>query len=183
MRRKLTMKNKLFVLTALIVALSMFLAACGTAATATTAPAATDTPAPAAPAATDTAAAPTAVPSPTIPAPVTTGREGCDPASTQVTWFVGLGAGTRPSDVVAEKAWVDKYNKSQKDACVLLDVVYNTGSNSHDALRAMVAAGNSPDIVGPVGKAGRASFQGGWADIAPLAKAAGVDLSKYDPKL
>jgi multiple sugar transport system substrate-binding protein len=100
-----------------------------------------------------------------------------------VTWFVGLGSGTHPEDIVLEKAWVDKYNKLQKDACVILNVVPNTGSNSYDALRAMIAGGNAPDIVGPVGKAGRASFQGSWADIKPLADKAGYDLSKYDPQL
>ena len=47
----------------------------------------------------------------------------------------------------------------------------------------MIAGGNSPDIVGPVGKAGRANFQGAWADITPLAEAAGYDLSQYDPAL
>lgn len=130
-----------------------------------------------------TAAPPTPVPTPTIQPEVKVGGEGCDPAATQVTWFVGLGAGTHPSDIDVEKAWVDKYNKSQKDVCVLLDVVYNTGSNSYDALRAMVAGGNAPCIVGPVGKAGRANFQGGWADLAPLAKNAGYDLTQYDPKL
>ena len=128
-------------------------------------------------------AAPTLVPSPTIPPEVKVGGEGCDPAATQVTWFVGLGSGTHPEDIVLEKAWVDKYNKSQKDACVLLDVVANTGSNSYDALRTMIAGGNAPDIVGPVGKKGRANFQGAWADIAPLAQKAGFDLSSYDPKL
>ena len=130
-----------------------------------------------------TAAPPTPVPTATFPPPVQTGGEGCDPAATQVVWFVGLGAGTHPSDVEVEKAWVNKFNQSQKDVCVLLNVVYNTGSNSYDALRAMVAGGNAPCIVGPVGKAGRASFQGGWADLTPLAKAAGFDLSQYDPKL
>jgi multiple sugar transport system substrate-binding protein len=100
-----------------------------------------------------------------------------------VTWFIGLGAGTNPAEVKVEKAWVDKYNASQKDVCVLLNIVYNSGQNSYDALRALIAAGNAPEIVGPVGKNGRASFQGAWADIAPLAKAAGFDLSKYDPKL
>ena len=47
----------------------------------------------------------------------------------------------------------------------------------------MIAGGNAPDIVGPVGKAGRASFQGAWADVGELAKAAGFDLSQYDKKL
>jgi multiple sugar transport system substrate-binding protein len=126
---------------------------------------------------------PTSVPTPTIPPPVKTTSEGCAPGATTVTWFIGLGAGSQPDDVAKEKAWADKYNKSQKDVCVVLNVVYNTGTNSYDALKAMIAAGNAPDIVGPVGKAGRASFQGSWADISVLAKDAGFDLSKYDPNL
>jgi len=183
------MKKLFLVMSALVIG-SMILTACGAAATPTAAPvqpAATEAPAqpaatqaPAQPAATE---APTPVPSPTIQPEVKVGGEGCDPAATQVTWFVGLGAGTHPEDIVTEKAWVDNYNKSQKAVCVLLDVVANTGSNSYDALRAMVAGGNAPCVVGPVGKAGRASFQGAWADIAPLAKNAGYDLSQYDPKL
>ena len=100
-----------------------------------------------------------------------------------MTWFIGLGAGTNADVVPQEKAWVDNYNKSQKAACVLLNVVYNTGQNSYDALRALIAAGNAPEIVGPVGKAGRASFQGAWADVGQLAKDAGFDLTTYDPKL
>ena len=184
------MKKILYVLSFLIIA-SMILTACGGNAPATSAateaPAATNAPAateaPAATTAPGATEAPTAVPSPTIPAPVKTGGEGCDPAATQVTWFVGLGSGTHPEDIPLEKAWVDKYNASQKEACVILDVVANTGSNSYDALRAMVAGGNAPDIVGPVGKAGRASFQGAWADVKPLADQAGFDLTKYDPAL
>lgn len=139
----------------------------------------------AAPTATTAAAAAeaTAVPTPTFPPPVLTTTEGCAPNSAKVVWFIGLGAGSQPDDVKKEKAWADKYNKAQTEACVILNVVYNQGSNSYDALRAQLAAGNPPDIVGPVGKAGRASFQGSWADISVLAKDAGFDLSKYDPKL
>lgn len=151
----------------------------------TAAPAPTQAPAPTeAPKPTEAPAGqPTAVPTPTIPPPVLTEGEGCAPNATKVVWFIGLGAGSQPNDVVKEKAWAEKFNKSQTEACVILNVVYNTGSNSYDALRAQIAAGNAPDIVGPVGKAGRASFQGAWADIEPLAKAAGYDLSQYDPKL
>ncbi|HEX7587257.1 MAG TPA: sugar ABC transporter substrate-binding protein [Anaerolineae bacterium] len=127
--------------------------------------------------------APTAVPTATIPAPVVTTGEGCATGSTKVSWFIGLGTGSQPDQVTYEKNWVDKFNKSQKDVCLTLNVVFNVGQNSYDALRAMIAGGNSPDIVGPVGKAGRASFQGGWADVAPLAQAAGYDLTKYDPAL
>jgi len=183
------MRKLMLVLSALVVA-SMLLTACGGGQPAATQPpAATAAPATEAPAteapATEAAAteAPTAVPTPTIPPPVQTGGEGCDPGATKVTWFVGLGAGSNADVVPLEKAWVEKYNKSQKEACILLNIVYNTGQNSYDALRALVAAGNAPDIVGPVGKAGRASFQGSWADITPLAQKAGFDLKAYDPQL
>jgi multiple sugar transport system substrate-binding protein len=126
---------------------------------------------------------PTPVPTATFPPPLLTTTEGCAPNAVPVVWFIGLGAGSQPDDVKKERAWVEKYNAGQTEACVILNVVYNSGSNSYDALRAMIAGGNAPDIVGPTGKAGRAAFQGAWADLEPLAKAAGYDLTQYDPKL
>ena len=152
-------------------------------------PAPTDTPAAAAPAATDTpaaaaAATDTPVPvsaSPTVPPTVVAGGEGCAANATKLTWYVGLGAGGDADVIPKEKAWVDNFNKTQTDACLVLQVVHNP--ESYDSLKAQLAAGTGPDIVGPVGKAGRASFQGSWADIAPLAQKAGFDLSKYDPAL
>lgn len=183
------MKKISYVLSLLVI-VSITLTACGGAATEAPAqPAATKAPAepaateaPAEPAATEE---PTAVPTPTIPPPVQTGGEGCDPGATQLTWYIGLGAGSNADVIPAEKAWVEKYNKSQKEACILLNIVYNDGGggNSYNALRALIAGGNAPDIVGPVGKAGRASFQGAWADVSELAEAAGFDLAKYDQKL
>ncbi len=123
----------------------------------------------------------TPAPTPTIPPTVISSGAGCTPGAPQVTWFVGLGGGTNPPDIPKEQAWVDKYNKSQTFACVILQVVHNP--ESRDALRAMIAAGTPPDIVGPVGKIGRELYRGAWADITPLAKAANFDLSKYDPIL
>ncbi|NTU56990.1 MAG: extracellular solute-binding protein, partial [Anaerolineales bacterium] len=180
--------KKLFYLLSLLIIASMVLTACGGAATEAPAdePAAEEPAAeePAAPAATEAPASePTAVPTPTIPPPILTGGEGCDPGATKITWFIGLGAGSNADVVPLEEAWVDKYNQSQKEVCLIMNVVYNTGSNSYDALRALIAGGNAPDIVGPVGKAGRASFQGAWTDVAPLAEQAGFDLSTYDPAL
>ena len=183
------MKRISYILVLLLIVL-MALSACGGATPAATeapeatkAPEATEAEATETPAATE--AEPTAVPTPTNPPPVLTGGEGCDPAATKLTWYIGLGAGSNADVIPAEKAWVENYNKSQKEACLLLNIVYNDGGggNSYNALRALIAAGNAPDIVGPVGKNGRASFQGAWADIQPLADAAGYDLSKYDPKL
>ncbi len=187
---------KRFAMIALVVALvALIAAACGApaAAPAQPAPAQPTAAAPeattAAPEATTapteapSASEPTPVPSPTFPPPVITSTEGCAPNAQPVVWFIGLGAGSQPDDVKKERAWVEKFNQSQTEACLIMNVVYNSGSNSYDALRAMIAGGNPPDIVGPVGKAGRANFQGAWADITPLAEAAGFDLSQYDPAL
>jgi multiple sugar transport system substrate-binding protein len=186
------MKKLLYVLSLLIIA-PMVLTACGGGQPAATQPPPAEATEPPAEATEPPAEAteppaegePTAVPTPTNPPPVLTGGEGCDPAATQITWYIGLGAGSNADVIPAEKAWVDNYNASQKEACILLNIVYNDGGggNSYNALRALIAGGNAPDIVGPVGKNGRASFQGAWADVTPLAEAAGFDLSTYDPAL
>jgi len=120
---------------------------------------------------------PTATTVPTLMA----GGTGCAPNATKLVWYVGLGSGGNPEEIKAETAWLDKFNASQTEGCVQLQVVHNP--DSYDTLHAMIAAGTPPDIVGPVGKLGRASFQGAWADVTPLAKAAKVDLTKYDPTL
>ncbi|MGE5265296.1 MAG: ABC transporter substrate-binding protein, partial [Acidobacteriota bacterium] len=157
---------------------------------ATAAPAATAVPPTSAPAATAAPAtkAPQPTTAPTVAAPPTntppaTVMFGGTPIAgrTQVVWYVGLGAGGDPEVIPKEKAWVEKFNASQNEIQLILQVVHNP--ESYDTLKAQIAAGNPPDIVGPVGKAGRASFTGSWADISPLAQAANVDLTKYDPAL
>lgn len=193
------MKTKLFALASLLVIASMLLVACGGGAT--PAPAPTQAPAPAqptqapaptvaptkaaaptvAPTTAPAAPKPTTMPTPTLAPTVVYKGEGCAAGATPVIWYVGLGAGTDPPVIPQEQAFVKKFNASQKDACLTLQVVHNP--ESYDTLKAMLAAGSAPDIVGPVGKAGRASFQGAWADVSPLAQAAGIDLSKYDPAL
>ncbi len=157
------------------------------AATAALAPAPAGTEAPAATAASAATEAPAASeataavpPTPTVqptvliePSPIA-GR-------TRLVWYVGLGAGGDPQVIPKEKDWVDKFNASQDKIQLVLQVVHNP--ESYDTLKAQIAAGSGPDIVGPVGKAGRASFKGAWLDIAPLVKEAGFDLTKYDPAL
>ncbi len=183
------MFKRMTLLLSVLVMLSMLLTSCAPAATqapATAAPAtaapATAAPATAAPAtAAPATAAPAVTPTPTMIPTVMSGGEGCAANAPKVTWFVGLGGGTDPAVIPQEKAWVDKYNKSQTYACLILQVVHNP--ESYDALRAMIAAGDPPDIVGPVGKLGRENFRGGWADITPLAKANNIDISNYDPAL
>ncbi len=153
-----------------------------TAAATTAAGAATTTSAGATtPAVTTAAATTTGAAMTTVPTTVIAAGQGCANGSTKITWYIGLGAGADADVIPQEKAWADKFNKSQTEACVGIQVVHNP--ESYDTLKAQIAAGNGPDIVGPVGKAGRASFQGAWADIAPLAQQNAVDLTKYDPAL
>jgi multiple sugar transport system substrate-binding protein len=109
------------------------------------------------------------------------GGEGCAASATKLTWYIGLGSGTDAPVIPKEKAWADAFNKANPDVCLSLQIVHNP--ESYDTLKAMLAAGTPPDIVGPVGKLGRASFKGAWADVTPLAKAANVDLTKYDQTL
>lgn len=191
-------KSRIVWLAVLTLVILPLLAACGgTTDTPTAVPAATNTSAPPVAAATDTApaeagpteaeaaptdtAAPVAAVSPTVPPTVLAGGEGCAAGATKLTWYIGLGAGADADVIPKEKAWVDNFNKSQTEACLTMQAVHNP--ESYDALKAQLAAGTAPDIVGPVGKAGRASFQGSWADVGQLAAGANYDLSQYDPAL
>jgi multiple sugar transport system substrate-binding protein len=62
-----------------------------------------------------------------------------------------------------------------------MDVVSN--ETAYDVLKTQIAAGDVPDIVGPVGVRGMASFEGAWLDLAPLIEANNVDLSDFNPAL
>ncbi|MBE3037335.1 MAG: extracellular solute-binding protein, partial [Chloroflexi bacterium] len=179
------MRKSTFFVVSVLVLLSMLMAACAPAQP-TAAPAATQPPAAApatatvAPEATKAAEATTPPTATVVPTVIFKG-EGCAANAVPVTWYVGLGAGGDAPVIVKEQDWVKKFNTSQTDACVTLQVVHNP--ESYDTLKAMLASGSTPDIVGPVGKAGRASFQGAFADVSLLAKDAGFDLTKYDPAL
>jgi multiple sugar transport system substrate-binding protein len=91
-----------------------------------------------------------------------------------VTWFVGLGTGTDKAQIDPENALVDKFNKSQ-DAIELKINIAASNQVAPDALSTLIASGNAPDIVGPVGVAGSNSFHDEWLDLKPL-----VDKTKYN---
>jgi multiple sugar transport system substrate-binding protein len=50
-------------------------------------------------------------------------------------------------------------------------------------LATQIAAGNVPDVVGPVGTVGRATFEGNWLDLSDLIQATNFDLSVYEPSV
>ncbi|HUP82709.1 MAG TPA: sugar ABC transporter substrate-binding protein, partial [Candidatus Limnocylindria bacterium] len=72
---------------------------------------------------------PTATPAPT---PISTfdpgvARDQPGPnGGTVVRWFIGLGAGTQPSQIDAEKAYVEAYNASQSDVFLQIEIIPNT---------------------------------------------------------
>ncbi|RMG87754.1 MAG: extracellular solute-binding protein [Chloroflexi bacterium] len=99
----------------------------------------------------------------------------------QIRWFVGLGAGTDAEVIDAQQALVDEFNASQDEIELILEVVDN--EQAYDVLSTQIAAGNAPDIVGPMGVRGRASFPGVWMDLSGLIEANNYDMSDFDPAL
>jgi multiple sugar transport system substrate-binding protein len=147
-------------------------AACGGSAPATTAPA-------------SEAAAPTAAASaaPSLvaitPAPITTaaGPNG----GVVVRWFIGIGSGGKPEQVAAEQKFAADFNAAQK--AVYLSVEIYDNSVAANQLQIQIAAGNPPDIIGPVGVEGLNIFRDNLLDLAPLIASHKFDMTKFDPAL
>jgi multiple sugar transport system substrate-binding protein len=128
-----------------------------------------------APAAT-TAASPSLVA--ITPAPVgATGPNG----GTVIRWFIGLGAGAQPQQVAAERKFADDFNNSQK--AIYLSTEIEDNKVAKDILQTQIAAGNPPDIIGPVGVEGLNLFRDQLLDLSPLVQSQSFDLSKVDPSL
>jgi multiple sugar transport system substrate-binding protein len=98
-----------------------------------------------------------------------------------VRWFVGLGTGGQPQQLEAERKVVDDYNNSQKDVYISLEIYDNKVAPG--ILKTQIAAGNPPDIIGPVGVEGLNLFRDQILDLAPLVASTGYDTSKVDPSL
>ena len=97
-----------------------------------------------------------------------------------IYWYIGLGAGAQPAQIPLEKDFCREVQRvadgNPADPAVIVDNKY-----ARDNLTTQLAAGNAPDIVGPVGTAGRAAFPGQFADLTPLMKAANYDMGDIDP--
>jgi len=188
------MRKTLYILTALVMVVSMLLAACAPSATpvpptdvpaeqatdTVEAPASvTDTPAVMAtdtPASTDATA--TAAATATLtPYPVAA----CAAGKTCVRLFVGLGGGTDIDAIKVEESIIADFNASQDKIQGILEVIPHAAGR--DTLATEIAAGNGPDLVGPVGWAGANEFYGQWLDLTPYIKSAKFDTSIFDPAL
>ncbi len=104
-----------------------------------------------------------------------------DGDTVQVRWFVGLGAGSDAAVIPAQEAVVEAFNESQDGIELVLEIVDN--DQAYNVLNTQLAAGEGPDIVGPLGIRGRDQFPGAWLDLAPLIDSTGYDLSDFDQEL
>ena len=102
-------------------------------------------------------------------------------AQTEVRWFVGLGAGSDQALWEAQEDIVADFNASQDDIELVLDIV--DADLAVETLATQIAAGNQPDIVGPMGIKGRAAFDGAWLDLSDLIEENSYDLTDFDPAL
>jgi len=128
-----------------------------------------------------TSTAPSATVAPAItPVPLPANAPGPN-GGTVVSWFVGLGAGGQPQQLAAEANFVDAFNKSQKDVYISLEIYNNNVAGS--ILKTQIAAGNAPDIIGPVGVEGLNLFRDQLLDLAPLIAKTGYSVPGVDPKL
>ena len=127
-------------------------------------------------------AAPSAAPEPTpllTAAPVDASVPG--PNGGQIIrWFVGLGAGAQPQQIAAQTDFVTKFNNdpANKDKAYISLEIYDNKVASN-ILKTQIAAGNAPDIIGPVGVEGLNLFIDQLADLQPLIDSTGYDMSRY----
>ncbi|HEU5203023.1 MAG TPA: extracellular solute-binding protein, partial [Candidatus Limnocylindrales bacterium] len=120
-------------------------------------------------------AAPAASEAPASAAPTTSGE------AAEIEWYVGLGTGENEEQIPAEEAVVAAFNEANPNIHLTLTVVDNT--EAADTLATRIAAGDSPDIIGPIGIRGLQSFGDQLLDIGPFIESSGVDLSGIDQAL
>ena len=143
--------------------------------TASTAPSAAAT------AAASAAAAATATPPPAVtPPPIAPDAPGPN-GGVVISWFVGLGAGAQPQQLQAESQFVNDFNAKQKDVYIALEIQNN--NVAAQKLKTRIAAGDAPDIIGPVGVEGLNLFRDNLLDLAPLIAKTSYSVPGVDPKL
>ena len=95
----------------------------------------------------------------------------------QIRWFIGLGTGGNEQQLAVQEEVVAAFNEANPDIEVVMEVVQN--EVAYDTLATLIASGDTPDIVGPVGSAGVNAFPDSWLDLAPLVESTGYDLTQY----
>lgn len=96
----------------------------------------------------------------------------------RIVWYVGLGAGGQPEQVAAQNQVVEEFNASQSDIVLEIQIVDN--NVAYDTLSTLIAAGQAPDIIGPVGNDGSNAFAGLYLGLDELIESSGYDLTQFD---
>jgi multiple sugar transport system substrate-binding protein len=101
-----------------------------------------------------------------------------------IRWFVGLGAGGQPQQIQVQTDFVNKFNNdpANKDKAYISLEIYDN-KVAANILKTQIAAGNAPDIIGPVGVEGLNLFIDQLADLQPQIDSTGYDMSKYPAAL
>ncbi len=99
-----------------------------------------------------------------------------------IRWYVGLGVGTGTMELAAQQAVVDDFNASQSSIALSLEIV-NNQVTAVNTLASEMAAGQGPDLVGPVGWLGANAFYGQWLDLAALVRTTHYDTTQFNPAL
>jgi multiple sugar transport system substrate-binding protein len=94
-----------------------------------------------------------------------------------ITWFVGLGTGGQPEQIETQNKVVEDFNASQDR--IQLEIIIADNNVAPDTLSTLIASGEAPDIVGPVGNTGSNRFAGNFLDLEPLVEKTGYDLSGF----
>jgi len=116
------------------------------------------------------------------PAPL---PEGVGPdGATIVRWFIGIGSGGKPEQVAAEQKFAETFNTAPANkGKIYLSVEIYDNKVAADQLAIQIAAGNPPDIIGPVGVEGLNIFRDNLLDVKPLIASHNFDMTKFDPAL
>jgi multiple sugar transport system substrate-binding protein len=101
-----------------------------------------------------------------------------------IRWFVGLGAGGQPQQIQVQTDFVNAFNNdpANKDKAYISLEIYDN-KVAANILKTQIAAGNAPDIIGPVGVEGLNLFIDQLADLQPQIDSTGYDMSKYPAAL
>lgn len=95
-----------------------------------------------------------------------------------IEWFVGLGTGAQAEQIEGQEAIVERFNDDHDG--IDLQVTFVEPDEAHQVLRDRIAAGDPPDLVGPVGILGANGFEGEFLDLTEFLD--DVALEQYDPE-
>jgi multiple sugar transport system substrate-binding protein len=154
----------------LLTVLALLVMACGQATTsvAPSGSTAAGSAEPSAEASSDATPAPTALP--------VTGSE-AKPGDVIIRWYCCLGTGDAPEQVEVQLKVTEDFNASHPGIHLQFEgFVY---AAARDALATQLAAGNSPDVVGPLGIGGAEAFHGQWLDLQPYIEKNNFDMTQF----